>query len=199
MILAGGVAARHCEQAGLAAIYRRQAPPASEVAVPSPGAWDPVSVRAVRRSLRRAEVSLQPGRHHALGLDAYAQVTSPLRRYQDLANQRQIAAHLAGEAPPYTHEAMQRIAATTEQAEAQARRAERARADFWLLRHLERLAGTSVEAFVVEVAPRPVVQLEETLWEQPMPSLKGAELGERLRVRIERVNPRAALLVLRRE
>ena len=56
----------------------------------------------------------------------------------------------------------------------------------------------SVPQLVVELGPRPVVQLTETLWEQSMPSLSSVSLGERLRVRIERVNPRAHLLVLRR-
>ena len=45
--------------------------------------------------MRKGEVSLQPGPHAALGLPAYAQVTSPLRRYQDLAVHRQIARALA--------------------------------------------------------------------------------------------------------
>ena len=52
--------------------------------------------------------------------------------------------------------------------------------------------------FVVEVQPRPVVQLTEALREQPMPSLTGAVLGAAVRVVIERVNPRAGLLVLRK-
>ncbi len=53
-------------------------------------------------------------------------------------------------------------------------------------------------ATVVETAPRPVIRLEEILWEQPAPSLVGAEPGERVEMVVERVNPRARLLVLRR-
>jgi exoribonuclease-2 len=156
-------------------------------------------VRAVRRSLKRAEISLQPGGHASLALDAYAQVTSPLRRFQDLATHRQIAARLAGEAPPYDAESLQRVAATTERAEADARKAERARSEFWMLRYLEGRTGELLEATVVETRPRTVVQLDETLWEQPLPSVKGVDPGEPLRLRVERVNPRAGLLVLRRD
>jgi hypothetical protein len=41
------------------------------------------------------------------------------------------------------------------------------------------------------------VVLDETLLEDPVPSLVGANVGDRVRLRIERVNPRADLLVLR--
>ena len=182
MVLAGEVGAEFCRREALPAIFRRQDAPSFRVEIPAPGGWDAVSVRAVRRSLKRAEIGLQPGRHASLGLDAYAQVTSPLRRYQDLACHRQIAARLAGEEPPYDADAMQRVAATTERAETDARKAERNRDDFWMVRYLDARVGETVEATVVDVQPRTVVQLEETLWEQPMPSVKGVEPGERIRV-----------------
>ncbi len=198
MILAGEIAARLCAEAGLAAIYRRQPPADPSVELPPGGVRDPVAVRRVRRALGRAEIGLRPGRHHGLGLDAYAQVTSPLRRYQDLATQRQLTAHLAGRTPPYDATTMQRIAATTEQAEADARRAERAAEEYWLLRYLEGRQGEELTAVVVETDPRPVVQLSETLREQPLPSLQGVVSGQSVLLCVERVNPRAGLLVLRR-
>ena len=198
MVLAGAVAARHCREAGLPAIYRRQDPPARLQEIPDEGVRDPILVRAVRRSLKRADCGLHPGPHFSLGLAEYLQVTSPLRRFQDLANQRQISASLGGEDPCYDAEALQRIAASVERAEADARRAERAADEYWLLRYLEERAGAELSALVVEVHPRPVVQLEETLWEQSMPSLAGVEPGQQIRLRVERVNPRAGLLVLQR-
>jgi hypothetical protein len=39
--------------------------------------------------------------------------------------------------------------------------------------------------------------LDETLLEEPVPSLTHASPGDRVRLRIERVNPRADLVVLR--
>lgn len=197
MILAGEVAALFCKEAGLTVIYRRQAAPALPLDLPPEGVSDPVAVRHVRLSLKRAEVGLAPGLHASLGLPAYTQVTSPIRRFQDLATQRQISAHLRGLPPAYDIEAMQRIAATTEQAEHQARRAERAADEYWLLRYLENQAERELEAVVLGVEPRPVVQLVETLWEQTMNGLTGVEPGQRIRVRVERINPRAGLLGLR--
>jgi hypothetical protein len=49
---------------------------------------------------------------------------------------------------------------------------------------------------VVEVEPRTVVLLEETLLERPVRSLRGVSAGDRVRLRLVRVNPRADLLTL---
>jgi exoribonuclease-2 len=196
MILVGEIAAACCRDAGLPAIYRRQAIPEHPPDVPEDGIVDPVQVHAARRKLKRAAVGVQPGPHAALGLEAYAQVTSPLRRFQDLAVQRQLGGWLKDGTPPYDAAAIQRIAATTETAEADARRAERAADEYWLLRYLEAQIGATVDARVVAVEPRPIVRLDETLYERVMPSLTGVAAGEAVRVRIERVNPRARLLVL---
>ena len=87
---------------------------------------------------------------------------------------------------------------TMERAEADGRRAERDRTRYWLLRYLESRVGEEVEGVVVENEPRPVVVLDETLLQRPVPSLAGVEVGERVRLRVVRVHPRADLLTLRR-
>jgi exoribonuclease-2 len=46
-------------------------------------------------------MQLQAAPHEGLGLDHYAWSTSPLRRYVDLVNQRQIIAVTQGATPPY--------------------------------------------------------------------------------------------------
>jgi exoribonuclease-2 len=198
MIVVGEVAARFSVDAEVPMIFRRQAAPEQRPTIPEGDVMDPVTVRSLRRSLRRAEASLYPGPHSGLGLTAYTQVTSPLRRYQDLAGHRQIVAVLAGEKPPYTREEMQRIMAVTNAADGEARRAERDCNEYWVLRYLEGHTGELVEAWVVAVTPRPLIQLAETLWEQSMPSLTGVEPGQTIQVRVERVNPRAGLVVLAR-
>jgi exoribonuclease-2 len=162
-----------------------------------PALPDAVRVRAIRRVLRRGETSLAPGVHHGLGLAAYVQVTSPLRRFQDLALHRQITSILTRGVPAYDGAAMQSILAATERAESAGRRAERAAQRYAMLRILERALGTTVTGVVVEVVPRPIVTLDETLLDEPVPALVGAALGDRVRLRVERVNPRADVLVLR--
>ncbi|MBI5502072.1 MAG: RNB domain-containing ribonuclease [Deltaproteobacteria bacterium] len=51
---------------------------------------------AIGRRPSRATYTLTPDEHHAMGGALYAHVTSPLRRYVDLLNQRQLAARLTG-------------------------------------------------------------------------------------------------------
>ena len=46
-------------------------------------------------------MSTRPGEHQGLGLTHYLWASSPLRRYSDLVNQRQLLAVVAGDAPPY--------------------------------------------------------------------------------------------------
>jgi exoribonuclease-2 len=49
----------------------------------------------------KVKMSTRPGEHQGLGLTHYLWASSPLRRYSDLVNQRQLLAVLAGEPPPY--------------------------------------------------------------------------------------------------
>lgn len=196
MVLAGDLAARFCSERGIPAIYRRQPPPEGRLPQLADPVVDPRVVRSVRRLLRRGEAGLTPGRHFALGLEAYAQATSPLRRYQDLIAHRQIVAALRGERPVYDAPALQRIAASTERSESEARRAERSRDRYWMLRWFAERAGSVLEGIVVETQPRPVVLLDATCTEEVVPGL-AADVGERVEVRVIRANPRADLLVLR--
>ncbi len=49
----------------------------------------------------KVKMSTRPGEHQGLGLSHYLWASSPLRRYSDLVNQRQLLAVVAGERPPY--------------------------------------------------------------------------------------------------
>jgi len=76
MIQANSAWGRDLAQNGVAAIYRVQ---------------DGGKVR----------MSTVPAGHEGLGVDSYAWASSPLRRYVDLVNQRQLVALARGETPPY--------------------------------------------------------------------------------------------------
>ena len=52
---------------------------------------------ALRKSCRQSTLSTLPGKHAGLGLEPYARVTSPLRRYEDLLAHIQLRKYLAGE------------------------------------------------------------------------------------------------------
>ncbi len=109
MILAGAVAAQFGANHGLALPYRSQLPadlpPAAELEKLPDGA---VRFAAIKRCLSRGLMGTQPSGHFSLGLNAYAQATSPIRRYGDLVVQRQIAAVIDG-ASPLSEESMQEL------------------------------------------------------------------------------------------
>lgn len=100
MILNGAVVAEHGIRHGLALPYRGQPaselPPAAELDALPPG---PVRHAALRRCLSRGCVGVTPSHHFSLGLPAYVQATSPIRRYSDLLVQRQLAAWCSGVEP----------------------------------------------------------------------------------------------------
>ncbi len=49
----------------------------------------------------KVKMSTRPAEHQGLGVSHYLWASSPLRRYSDLVNQRQLLAVVAGEKPPY--------------------------------------------------------------------------------------------------
>ena len=61
--------------------------------------------------------------HLGLRLPCYAHWTSPIRRYSDLVNHRQLRAWLGGETPPYSHEALVAIGEHLSEAARTARQA----------------------------------------------------------------------------
>jgi len=100
MILTGSVVASHAADLGLAMPFRGQPaselPPESELEALPEG---PVRHAALRRCLSRGSTSASVSPHFSLGLPAYVQATSPIRRYADLVAQRQLAASLSGGEP----------------------------------------------------------------------------------------------------
>jgi exoribonuclease-2 len=50
----------------------------------------------------KTRMTTDPAPHQGLGVSHYTWTSSPLRRYVDLINQRQLIAHVRGETPPYT-------------------------------------------------------------------------------------------------
>jgi exoribonuclease II len=97
---------------------------------------------------QKPRLSLHPEFHAGIGLDYYAQVSSPIRRYMDLVLQRQLLAALAQ--PPsiaYQAEELLTVLANAEVAEAEGKELERRAKRYWTLRYLERNAlGLSLEA-----------------------------------------------------
>jgi exoribonuclease-2 len=100
MILAGSAAAQLASEHGVALPFRSQLPaelpPKAELEALEDGA---VRFAAIKRCLSRGLMGTSPAPHFSLGLPAYVQATSPIRRYGDLLVQRQLGAWRRGEQP----------------------------------------------------------------------------------------------------
>jgi exoribonuclease II len=133
MILSNYAAARWAADHRVPIIYRVQPTVGGEFATPRP------------------RLSLHPEFHTGVGLDYYAQLSSPIRRYMDLVLQRQILAALSD--PPsvsYQADELLTVLATAEAAEAEGKDLERRAKRYWILRYLERNAlGRSLEALAL--------------------------------------------------
>jgi len=100
MVLAGSLVAERALREGLTVPFRSQPqcslPAAAELERLASG---PVRHAAIKRCLSRGLVGTTAAPHFSLGLRAYVQATSPIRRYGDLVVQRQLLALLSGTAP----------------------------------------------------------------------------------------------------
>jgi exoribonuclease II len=97
----------------------------------------------------KTRMEVEPGTHEWLGVSHYAWASSPLRRFSDLANQRQLAAALQGEEPAYSREELAQAARdfeTTYEAYAEHQRhLER----YWCLKYLLQEGIESADAVVL--------------------------------------------------
>ncbi len=144
MQLTGSAIARLAAEHGLPFPYATQPPPHRLDAHPGLA-----GMYAMRRSLPPSQYSTVPAVHHGLGLQLYAQVTSPLRRYLDLVAHQQIRSLLRGEPWLDYQEIMERIGSTEAMA-GSVRQAERLSRLHWTLVYLLQNPGWHGEGVVVE-------------------------------------------------
>jgi exoribonuclease-2 len=123
MVLSNFVAARYAAMNRIPIIYRVQPQGAGDFGA------------------QRPHLSLHPEYHAGIGLDFYAQLSSPIRRYADLVMQRQLISALAEHpSQPYNVDELLTVLAGAENADATGRELERRAKRYWILRYLERHA-----------------------------------------------------------
>lgn len=195
MILAGEVAARFGQDHGLALPFRSQTqpelPPEEELLGLPVG---PVRDCAIRRCMPRSEVGITPGRHASLGLDAYSQVTSPIRRYADLLSHFQIKAHLRGEPSPFNLETLKELIASGATSAYEATLVERQTNRYWSLEYLRRHPQEVWDGVLLrwlrEHEGLGLVLLEELGLELAMRFHRTVQLGEALKIQVTHADPR---------
>ena len=157
MVMVGEAAARFALAHGLPFPFTTQDPVDAADRQPAGLA----AMYALRRSLRPRQYSSLPGPHGSLGLDVYAQVTSPLRRYLDLVAHQQLRACLRGGDPLESQAIIERVGAAEAAAQG-IRRAERLSREHWTMVYLQQHPGWRGQGVLVEKRmPRGTVLIPE--------------------------------------
>jgi exoribonuclease-2 len=144
MLMAGEAVARYAEEREIPIPFTTQAPPKTHERPE-----DLAGMYALRRAFRPSQPSSAPGPHAGLGLEIYAQATSPLRRYLDLVVHQQIRAHLRGEDLLEVQEVLERVGATVAVI-GSVRRAERLVRRHWTLVYLLEHPGWRGEGILMD-------------------------------------------------
>ncbi len=130
MLAAGHAAAKYMAERGWLFPFVTQEPPDTDERGESLPA-----MFALRRHSAPGVPSLSPGRHSGLGLEPYARVTSPLRRYADLLAHYQLRRVLSGAEPLGFDELSERLA-LAEAGAAERRRLEKYANEYYTLVYL---------------------------------------------------------------
>ena len=198
-VLANGLLADFTKKNNIPAVYRHQPPPEDEGA--SNAKEGPAGDYAQRSRLKKSGVSITPAPHSGLGLQAYAQVTSPIRRFVDLCNQRQVLSFLLNGAPLYSREEMEQVIDQTEEPLGHAIGISRETKRYWLLKYLRRRAKTQEGQIIHGTVLRsdlknPLVELEEVFMPTLVKVNRSVHPGDVLTLRISAVDPRYDYLKL---
>jgi exoribonuclease II len=187
MILSNGLAADFATVQNVPVIYRTQE--ARETAGQADTAvMDPIAFEKLRKTFKRSRLSLTPGTHSGLGLSAYTQASSPIRRYADLVTQQQFTAFLQGKPVPYDREELLRILANAESTEQEIRSIEDRSTNYWILEYLSReKIGQPMNAVVLDRKGN--IELEECYLRGRLQSPGSDEPGAVIPVMIDSVKP----------
>lgn len=135
----------------------------------------------------------RPGQgHFGLAVHDYAHTTAPNRRFPDLVMQRLVKAALAGNAPPYSVDALDGIARRCTEQEGRANAVERQVLKAAAAILLEPRTGEVFEAVVTGAARKGTfVRLRQPLVEgRVVKGFEGLDVGDRTRVRLLEIDPR---------
>ena len=199
MILAGEVAGRYGQAHNIALPFRGQPQPelpSTEELLQLPAG--PVRACGMRRCMPKSEMSITPNRHASLGLPAYTQATSPIRRYSDLLTHFQLKAHLRGEDLPFGDEQLKEVMLSVFSVTQEVVLVERQTNRYWSLEYLRRHPQEVWQALVLmwlrEDTGLALILIEDLGLQLPMPFKRDVALGEQVLVKAAYVDPRQDIL-----
>lgn len=189
MVLANHLVAKQLGEVGIPLIYKVQEAPTE-------------TSDSGRPMLKRAEMSTQPALHYGLGLSAYTQFTSPIRRFNDLVLHRQIKHWLNQGTACYDEPKLQEMIAMSDQALFSANYIQRENFRYWILKYFSQLESPRIMNAVVNFIgdEKAWVHLPDYCFDLPMAAadLAGLREGDELQVSVEQLNPRKGRAAVRR-
>ena len=186
MIAAGEAVGAYASEHAIPFPFSTQSPAAVTEESPLQGL---AGMYSLRRQQPPSRFSVSPGPHTGLGLEAYARVTSPLRRYPDLLAHQQLRAHQGNGDLLAESEIVERCGAA-DAISADVRRAEREVRRHWMLVYLEQQGDWSGEAVLVRRrGSRGTVLIPELAFESDIQMKDShAPLNEALKIRLVSIN-----------
>ena len=196
MIMANWLMAKFLAQHNAPAIYRSQIAPRERLYKGTEASLFQNCKQ--RRLLSRFVLNPKPEHHSGLGLDAYVTATSPIRKYFDLATQRQIRAVLGLEVP-YTIKEIDNIIQMLEAPMSCVSKLQFNRHRYWLLKYLEKRIGQKEEAIVLYKKRNTYhIVISEYMIECDLPVSSGIDLKpeDLIQITIQHVNARKNVLAV---
>jgi exoribonuclease II len=135
----------------------------------------------------KVRMTTSPGKHQGLGVDQYIWSSSPLRRYVDLINQRQLIALARGEPAPYptNSEVLFTVLRDFELAHEAYNDFQRSMERYWCLRYLQQ---EGIEEIAVTVLKENIVRMDSMPLTARVPSLPELIPGTRVQVALVKID-----------
>ncbi|MCS7244601.1 MAG: RNB domain-containing ribonuclease [candidate division WOR-3 bacterium] len=151
---------------------------------------DPLYYYKIMNLFKPTVLSSQPKAHTIMGLDVYAQFTSPLRRIYDIINQEQLHRALDNQEPVYHAEKIEEFIKVAVRIEKRKKNIQRDRLNFWTYVYLKKYHSERIISGVVSQANNkwseiffPKFLITEKVY------YKGLEVGKKINCLIKNVDP----------
>ncbi|TNF31217.1 MAG: RNB domain-containing ribonuclease [Deltaproteobacteria bacterium] len=197
MIATCAATAQFCAEHQIPCIYRTQARP-DGAAGGRGGRVDGASRQyELLRRLKPSVLSTKPALHFTLAVDAYCQLTSPIRRYADLLMHQQLAGWLKTGRAPFTNGQLMQRFGEIERLSSLVRKVESDSRRYWVTRWCEQHPDARLTGHVVRpLGRRWVVELSSLALQLPVTFKRRVAPGEEVTLAVAAADARGEVLRL---
>jgi exoribonuclease II len=190
MILYNWLAARFCRDNGIPMLFRAQKDPTERLSVEGKDYIYYVFMQ--RKKLFPLVIDAEPGPHSGLGLDAYTNLSSPIRRYFDLVCQRQLKHFLVYGSGLYNREELEKIRISVSPTLKDLNLIKRNYLNYWILKYLKGRIGQEFPAIILDVMKKNYrIIMTDYLYVTEMKKEAGQDFkaGMNITVKIRKADP----------